>query len=448
MLCGNRGLPSRAGASKWGLNVMAEPSKKRVVLAYSGGLDTSVILKWLIERGFEVVCFVGDVGQKDDFDAIRSTALALGASKVYVEDLKREFVTDYVFPAIQANVIYEGRYLLGTSLARPLLAKAQIEIAHKEGAGFVSHGATGKGNDQVRFELAYSALDAEIELVAPWKEPEFLARFKGRSDLLAYAAEHGIPVTTTTERPYSEDANLMHISHEAGILEDPSLPCPEDVYSYTVSPAAAPDEETKIEIQFRDGMPTAVRNITDPDAVVEKTDPLELFTYLCELGSANGIGRVDMVENRFIGVKSRGVYETPGGTILRLAHMDLEAIAMDREVLRIRNMLTPKMAELMYNGFWFSPEMEFLMAAVAKSQEFVDGVVTVSLYKGNVTTLSRTSPTSLYDQDLASMDIEGGFDQQDSFGFIKVNAIRLKAHSAIVKRRALARAAENQRKED
>ena len=426
---------------------MAERSQKRVVLAYSGGLDTSVILKWLIDKGFEVICFVGDVGQKDDFDTIRSTALAVGASEVCVEDLKREFVTDYVFPAIQANAIYEGRYLLGTSLARPLLAKRQIEIARAEGAGFVSHGATGKGNDQVRFELAYSALDAEIELVAPWKDPEFLATFKGRSDLLAYAADHGIPVTTTTERPYSEDANLMHISHEAGILEDPGRPCPEDVYSYTTSPRAAPDEETVLEIHFRDGIPTAVRNVTDPDAVVEKTDPLELFEYLCELGSANGIGRVDMVENRFIGVKSRGVYETPGGTILRISHMDLEAIAMDREVLRLRNMLTPKMAELMYNGFWFSPEMKFLMAAVKKSQEFIDGVVTVSLYKGNVMTLSRTSPTSLYDQDLASMDIEGGFDQQDAFGFIRINAVRLKAHAAIVKQRALARAADKQQKD-
>jgi argininosuccinate synthase len=448
MLCGYRSGLTWTGRQKGDAKVTTEPSDKRVVLAYSGGLDTSVILKWLIEEGFEVICFVGDVGQQDDFEAVRATALAVGAGKVYVEDLKREFVTDYVFPAIQANVIYEGRYLLGTSLARPLLAKAQIEIARKEGAGFVSHGATGKGNDQVRFELAYSALDAEIELVAPWKEPEFLARFKGRSDLLAYAAEHGIPVTQTTERSYSEDANLMHISHEAGILEDPGFPCPEDVYSYTVSPTAAPDQETILEIQFRDGIPTAVRNITDPDAVVEKTDPLELFTCLCELGSANGIGRVDMVENRFIGVKSRGVYETPGGTILRLAHMDLEAIAMDREVLRLRNMLTPKMAELMYNGFWFSPEMEFLMAAVAKSQEYIDGVVTLSLYKGNVMTLSRTSPTSLYDQDLASMDIEGGFDQQDSFGFIKVNAIRLKAHAAIVRQRALARAANSRGKGD
>jgi argininosuccinate synthase len=417
---------------------------RRVVLAYSGGLDTSVILKWLIEEEYEVVCFVGDVGQRDDFDAIRSTALEIGAHSVYVEDLKREFVTDYVFPAIQANAIYEGRYLLGTSLARPLLAKAQIEVARKEGARFVSHGATGKGNDQVRFELSYYALDPDIQVISPWKDAAFLEQFKGRSDLLAYAEKRGIPVTASVERPYSEDANLMHISHEAGILEDPGFACPDHVYSYTVSPKDAPDRETVLEIHFRDGIPIKVRNVTEPEDVVEKADPLELFSYLCELGSANGIGRIDMVENRFVGIKSRGVYETPGGTILRAAHMDLEAIAMDREVMRLRDMLTPKMAELMYNGFWFSPEMEFLMAAVTKSQEFIDGVVAVSLYKGTVSTLSRSSPTSLYDQDLSSMDIEGGFDQQDSFGFIRVNAIRLKAHAAIVKQRLRARVTQEQ----
>jgi argininosuccinate synthase len=291
----------------------------------------------------------------------------------------------------------------------------------------------------VRFELSYHALDPDIEVISPWKDPEFLETFKGRSDLLDYARDRGVPVKATAERPYSEDANLMHVSHEAGILEDPSFPCPDHVYSYSRSPKEAPDEETILEIHFQDGTPIKVRNITDPDNVVERTDPLELFTYLCELGGANGIGRVDMVENRFVGIKSRGIYETPGGTILREAHMDLEAIAMDREVMRLRNMLTPKMAELMYNGFWFSPEMEFLMAAVAKSQEYIDGTVTLSLYKGNVSILSRTSPTSLYDQDLSSMDIEGGFDQQDSFGFIRVNAIRLKAHAAIVKQRQQSR---------
>ncbi len=408
---------------------------RRVVLAYSGGLDTSVILKWLIEQGYEVICFVGDVGQPEDFEAVESTALAVGATKVYVEDLKHEFVTDYVFPAIQANVIYESRYLLGTSLARPLLAKTQIDIARREGATYVAHGATGKGNDQVRFELSYYALAPEIQVISPWKDEDFLKRFQGRSDLLEYAEAREIPVKASTEKPYSEDANLMHISHEAGMLEDPGFACPEDVYSYTVSPREAPDKETVIEIHFRDGIPIKVRNNTDSERAVEKTDPLELFTYLCEVGSANGIGRVDMVENRFVGIKSRGVYETPGGTILRTAHMDLEAMAMDREVMRLRDQLSPKMSELMYNGFWFSPEMDFLMAAVAKSQEYIDGVVTLSIYKGNVTPLARTSPTSLYDQELSSMDIEGGFDQRDSFGFINVNAVRLKAHAAIVEQR-------------
>jgi len=408
---------------------------KRVVLAYSGGLDTSVILRWLLDEGYEVICFVGDVGQKEDFESVRSTAKSIGASKVYVEDLKREFVTDYVFPAIQANVVYEGRYLLGTSLARPILAKAQIEIAHREGAKYVAHGATGKGNDQVRFELSYYALDPEIEVLSPWKDSAFLEKFKGRTDLLDYAEEKAIPVKASADKPYSEDANLMHISHEAGMLEDPDYRCPEDVFSYSVSPQEAPDEETIMELHFRDGLPVRVRNTTDSSNIMEKTDPLELFAYLCEVGGANAVGRVDMVENRFVGIKSRGVYETPGGTILRAAHMDLEAIAMDREVMRLRDMLSPKMAELMYNGFWFSPEMDFLMAAVAKSQEYIDGVVTLSIYKGNVTPIARKSPTSLYNQELSSMDIEGGFDQRDSFGFINVNAIRLKAHAAIVKQR-------------
>jgi argininosuccinate synthase len=419
---------------------MSATDGRRVVLAYSGGLDTSVILKWLIEQGHDVVCFVGDVGQQDDFDAVRETALAVGASKVYVEDLRREFVTDHVFPAIHANAIYEGRYLLGTSLARPLLAKRQIEIARQEGAPYVSHGATGKGNDQVRFELSYYALDPDIQVISPWKDRAFLERFAGRGDLLAYAEERGIPVKASRDKPYSEDANLMHISHEAGILEDPGFQCPEHVYSYSVSPKDAPDRETVLEISFKDGTPIRVSDLTDPDNPVQKTDPLELFIYLCEAGGKNGVGRVDMVENRFVGVKSRGVYETPGGTILRLAHMDLEAIAMDREVMRLRNTLSPKVAELMYNGFWFSPEMEFLMAAVAKSQEFIDGSVRLSLYKGNVSVLSRQSPTSLYNQELSSMDIEGGFDQTDSFGFIKVNAIRLQAHRAIVEQRTRSRA--------
>lgn len=412
---------------------------KKVVLAYSGGLDTSVILKWLIEKGYEVICYVGDVGQGDDYDAIRRTAEAVGAAKVVVKDLKREFVTEFIYPAVKANAIYESRYLLGTALARPILAKAQIDVAHEEGARYVAHGATGKGNDQVRFELTYYALDPQIQVISPWKDPEFLQAFKGRSDLLAYAEEKGIPVKASLKKPYSEDANLLHISHEAGMLEDPAMVCPEDVYSYSVSPREAPDEETMLEIHFKDGLPVKVVNDTKSDAIVEKTDPYEIFTYLCELGRANGIGRIDMVENRFVGIKSRGVYETPGGTILLAAHIDLEAIAMDREVMRLRDGLSPKVAELIYNGFWYSPEMEFLMAAIEKSQEYVDGWVRLSLYKGNVTVLARFSPSSLYDQELSSMDIEGGFDQTDSRGFIRINSIRLKAHRAICERQKRAR---------
>jgi len=404
----------------------------KVVLAYSGGLDTSVILKWLVEKGYEVIAYVADVGQNEDLEAVAAKARATGASKVYVEDLKDELITDYAFAAIKANAVYEGRYLLGTSLARPLIAKRQIEIAHIEKALFVAHGATGKGNDQVRFELSYYALDPGIKVLSPWKDREFLATFQGRSDLLAYAAAHGIDVKGSKAKPFSEDANLIHISHESGILEDPAAKAGEDVFSWTKSPKDAPDEETHLSIYFKDGVPIKVadrtRNIT-------KDSPYDLFTYLNAVGAENGIGRVDMVENRFVGIKSRGVYETPGLTILRTAHMDIEGIAMDREVMRLRDMLAPKFAELVYYGFWFSPEMDFLMAAINKSQEVIDGVVHLTLYKGNVLITGRESPSSLYDKDLSSMDIEGGFDQQDSHGFIVINAIRLKAHNAIMTKR-------------
>ncbi len=406
--------------------------EKKLVLAYSGGLDTSVLLKWLLNEGYEVVCFVGNVGQQDDFEAVEKKALKTGASRVYVEDLREEFVTDYIFPALGGNAIYEGRYLLGTSLARPLLAKAQIEIADKEGAEYVAHGSTGKGNDQVRFELAYYALNPEIKVVSPWKDPHFLSQFTGRSDLLEYARQWQIPVTATAKKPYSEDDNLMHISHEAGVLEDPLYRPEENVFNRSTSPTDAPDEETIVEIHFRDGTPVAVINEHDGTT---KTNPLELFLYLNELGSKNGIGRVDMVENRFIGIKSRGVYETPGATILWAAHRDLEGIAMDKEVMHLRDMLIPKFSELIYNGFWFSPEMDFLMSAFNKSQEAIDGKVVVSLYKGNVTVIGRESPTSLYDQDLSSMEVEGGFDATDSLGFIHINAIRLKAHNIVLRQR-------------
>ncbi|MDZ7261901.1 MAG: argininosuccinate synthase [candidate division KSB1 bacterium] len=406
--------------------------KKKLILAYSGGLDTSVILKWLMNKSFEVICFVGNVGQKDDFNEIEKKALATGASRVYIEDLREEFVTDFIFPALRGNAIYEGRYLLGTSLARPLLAKKQIEIAEKEGAEYVAHGATGKGNDQVRFELTYYALKPEIKVISPWKDPEFLSQFKGRTDLINYAEKWHIPVKASKDKPYSEDENLMHISHEAGILENPAFRPDEKLFSRTRALKDTPDEETIIEIHFKNGNPIKVVNQNDGTI---KTNPLELFLYLNDLASEYGIGRVDMVENRYIGIKSRGVYETPGATVLWIAHRDLEGIAMDKEVMHLRDMLIPKFSELIYNGFWFSPEMDFIMSAFNKSQEAIDGRVILSLYKGNVNVIGRESPTSLYDQDLSSMEVEGGFNATDSTGFININAIRLKAHNLFLRKR-------------
>ena len=404
-------------------------SKGKIVLAYSGGLDTSVILKWFIEEGYEVVAYIADVGQEEDFEAAKEKAEKLGAANVYIEDLKEEFVTDYIFPAFKSQAVYEGRYLLGTSVARPIIAKRQIEIAEKEGAEYVSHGATGKGNDQVRFELSYYALKPDIKVLAPWKMEEFLTRFEGRNDMLNYADQYGIPVTATRKKPYSEDDNLLHISHEAGILEDPNAACAEDVYSRTSSPDQWPDEPETIELTFKDGIPVEV-------TAEGKTTSgaLALFEKLNELGTRHGIGRLDMVENRFVGIKSRGVYETPGGAILHIAHRDLEGLTMDREVMRLRDSLAPRVAEIIYNGFWFSPEMEFLMAAMDKAQEMIDGTVTVQLYKGSAYPIARTSPVALYDPEQSSMDIEGGYDQKDAEGFIKINAVRLQAHKLITKK--------------
>lgn len=406
-------------------------SKQKLVLAYSGGLDTSVILRWLLEKNYEVFAYIADIGQKEDFKAVKQKALEIGASKVFIEDMKKEFVTDFIFPAFKANAIYEGRYLLGTAIARPIIAKRQIEIAKKVNASHVAHGATGKGNDQVRFELSYYALNPKIKIVAPWKNNDFLKTFKGRTDLLNYAQKHNIPITQTHERPYSEDDNLLHISHEAGVLEDPEFECSENIYSNTVSPENAPDKPVKIKIKFKDGIPVKITNLEDNTI---KTDPVKLFEYLNELGSKNGIGRLDMVENRYLGIKSRGVYETPGGTILHQAHKDIEGIAMDREVMRLRDMLSFKFAELVYYGFWFSPEMDFLMVAIDKSQEVIDGEVVMKLYKGTAYPVARKSPSSLYDKDLSSMDIAGGYNQKDAEGFIKINAIRLMAHRKIIER--------------
>ena len=400
--------------------------KEKVVLAYSGGLDTSVILKWLSNKGFDVIAYVADVGQSEDFKAIEEKAYATGASKVYIEDLKKELVTDYIYPALKSNCIYEGTYMLGTSLARPIIAKKHIEIAKKEGTKYVAHGATGKGNDQVRFEFGYYMNMPDVKIISPWKEKEWLSQFEGRSDMLAYAEKYNIPVKASLKKPYSEDENLIHISHEAGMLEDPALRCPEDVFSLTLSPKEAKDEETILTIEFEDGVPLSVKNENDGTTL---TDPLEMILYLNKMGHDNGIGRVDMVENRFIGIKSRGVYETPGCEILWKAHHNLEGLCMDKEAMHLRDMLSPKYAELIYNGYWGAPEFNMLTALFDESQKDVTGKATVALYKGNVINAGISSPTSLYNEDLGSMDKAGGYHPIDCKGFININAIRLIADS-------------------
>ncbi len=400
--------------------------KEKVILAYSGGLDTSVILKWLANKGFDVIAYVADVGQKEDFKAVEEKAYATGASKVYIEDLKKPLVTDYIFPALKANTIYEGTYMLGTSLARPIIAKRHIEIAKKEGTKYVAHGATGKGNDQVRFEFGYYMNMPDVKIISPWKDEEWLSQFEGRSDMLKYAEENGIPVKATTKKPYSEDENLIHISHEAGILEDPSKRCPEDVYSLTLSPEKANNKETILSIVFKDGVPQSIKNEDDGTVV---TDPVEMILYLNKMGHDNAIGRVDMVENRFIGIKSRGVYETPGCEILWKAHHNLEGLTMDKEAMHLRDMLSPKYAELIYNGYWGAPEFNMLTALFEQSQKNVTGKATVALYKGNVINAGIESECSLYNEDLGSMDKAGGYHPIDCKGFININAIRLIASS-------------------
>lgn len=400
--------------------------KEKIILAYSGGLDTSVILKWLANKGFDVIAYVADVGQLDDFKAIEEKAYATGASKVYIEDLKEELVKNYVYPSLKANTIYEGTYMLGTSIARPIIAKRQIEIAKKEGTKYVAHGATGKGNDQVRFEFGYYMNMPDVKIISPWKDSEFLSQFEGRSDMLAYAEKYNIPVKASLKKPYSEDANLIHISHEAGILEDPAKRCPEDVFSYTVSPKDAPNEETTLSIDFVSGVPVKITNENDGTVV---TGDLEMIEYLNKVGHDNAIGRVDMVENRFVGIKSRGVYETPGCEILWKAHHNLEGICMDKEAMHLRDTLTPKYAELIYNGYWGAPEFNMLTALFDESQKYVTGNAKVALYKGNVINAGISSEYSLYNQDLGSMDKAGGYHPLDCKGFINISAIRLMASS-------------------
>ena len=383
-------------------------AKEKVILAYSGGLDTSVILKWLANKGFDVIAYVANVGQNEDFKAIEEKAYATGASKVYVEDLRKPLVTDYIYPALKANTIYEGTYMLGTSLARPIIAKTHIDIAKKEGTKYVAHGATGKGNDQVRFEFGYYMNMPDVKIISPWKDEEWLSQFEGRSDMLKYAEENNIPVKASLKKPYSEDENLIHISHEAGILEDPANRCPEDVFSLTLSPQKAADKETILTLNFVDGEPVSVKNENDGTVV---TDPVEMILYLNKMGHDNAIGRVDMVENRFIGIKSRGVYETPGCEILWKAHHNLEGLTMDKEAMHLRDMLSPKYAELIYNGYWGAPEFDMLTSLFNESQKHVTGKATVALYKGNVINAGIESDWSLYNEDLGSMDKAGGYNK-------------------------------------
>ena len=390
-------------------------SVEKIVLAYSGGLDTSVILKWLAnEYGCPVIAYCADIGQKEDWDKVRAKGMATGADKVIVSDLREEFVRDYIFPAFRANAIYEGSYLLGTSLARPLIAREQVRIAAEENAYAVSHGATGKGNDQVRFELSYLALNPRLTIIAPWR----IWDLNSRQKLVAYAREHDIPVPVTKKNPYSSDENLLHISFEGGILEDPWNEPDEEMFKLTVSPERAPDCPTYIEIDFAQGTPVAIDG--------ERLGPVALMTRLNDLGGANGIGRLDMVENRFVGMKSRGVYETPGGTILRAAHRDLETITLDREVLRIRDSLVPTYAQLIYNGFWFSPEMQLLQRTMDDAQTTVNGTVRLKLYKGNCIPVGRKSDNSLYSESFATFEEDEVYNQADATGFIRLNALRLR----------------------
>lgn len=397
----------------------------RVLLAYSGGLDTSCILAWLIEQGYEVYAFMADVGQEEDYAAAEKKALAVGAKKFFLEDLKREFVTELIYPAVQANCIYENVYLLGTSLARPVIARGMIAVADREGCDYVSHGCTGKGNDQVRFELAFYGLKPDIKVIAPWRQPEFYNRFAGRQALLDYASENKIPVQQTAAKPWSTDENLFHISYEAGILEDPNVTPPTDMWKLTTSIEEAPATPEQIHIEFKAGLPIKVTLLAEQNK--EITDAVEIFNKLNSLGRKHGIGRIDIVENRFIGVKSRGCYETPGATILRAAHMDIEGLTLDRNVRALRDQfVTVEFSRILYNGHFFTPEREFVTSAIPASQRTVNGLVRLKLYKGNVVVEGRSSSEGLYDEHESSMDELGGFEPTDTTGFIQIESIRIK----------------------
>lgn len=405
-------------------------AKQKIVLAYSGGLDTSVILAWLKHTyDAEIITFTADIGQKDELDGLEAKALRTGASKVYIDDLRAEFAQDFIYPMFQSGALYEGQYLLGTSIARPLIAKRMVEIARAEGATAIAHGATGKGNDQVRFELTAAALAPELEVIAPWRLEQFREQFPGRAEMIAYAEAHGIPVQASASKPYSTDRNLLHISFESGILEDPwfdpSADSNKDMFVLSVSPEDAPDQAEYVELDFVQGNCTAINGVP--------LSPLEAMEKLNELGGKHGIGRVDMVENRFVGMKSRGVYETPGGTILFTAHRKMESITMDRDVMHLRDSLITKYASLVYNGFWFAPERLALQALVAESQKNVTGTVRLKLYKGNVIGAGVKSPVSLYNPNIATMEADPtqAYNQNDATGFIRLNALRLKVASGV-----------------
>ncbi|HZE57638.1 MAG TPA: argininosuccinate synthase [Chthoniobacterales bacterium] len=402
----------------------------KIVLAYSGGLDTSVILRWLKENyQAEIIAFCADIGQEEELAGLDEKAFSTGATKCVIDDLREEFARDFIFPMMQAAAIYEGQYFLGTSIARPLIAKRMVEIARAEKADAIAHGATGKGNDQVRFELTAAALAPELSVIAPWREERFRKEFPGRAEMIAYAAAQKIPVEASASKPYSMDRNLLHISFESGMLEDPwfdaSSAEARGMYKLSVAPEEAPDEAEYIELEFRDGNCIAVNGKT--------LSPLAVMQTLNKLGGKHGIGRVDLVENRFVGMKSRGVYETPGGALLHFAHRQMESLTMDREVMHLRDGLVPKYSELVYNGFWFAPERYALQALVTETQRDVTGIVRLKLYKGNIIAAGRRSPKSLYDPQVATMEGSGAdaYDQSDATGFIRLNALRLKARAAI-----------------
>ena len=400
----------------------------KIVLAYSGGLDTSVLLTWLIENyKAEVICFAADIGQGEELSGLKEKARKTGASKIYIDDLREEFARDFVFPMIRAGGVYESGYLMGTSIARPLIAKRQVEIATKEKADAIAHGATGKGNDQVRFEVTAYALRPGIQVIAPWREARFRDEFPGRQAMIDYCASHKIPVEATAKKPYSMDRNLLHISFEGGILEDPWNEPPADMFKLSVSPEKAPNKPEYVEVEFVKGNAVAVNG--------KKLSPLGIMLKLNELGGRHGIGRIDLVENRFVGMKSRGVYETPGGTILYRAREGVEQLTMDREVMHLRNQLIPQYAKLIYNGFWFAPEREMLQVAMDEAASVVTGTARVKLYKGSCSVVGRKAPKSMYNPSIASFEGAGGYDQGDATGFIKLNALRLRVRAGLKGRR-------------